>query len=830
MDMKKFFLVLILFSFINKITAQIIFSDDFNQGINNTGYPDSYTSSLVSNNLRLSGNGSAAAYDAISYDIHLNGVLTTIDISGSNKLYIKVKGTNSPSFRIDLQDNVGYSTNLNPSVVSLSSNYTIFEIDYTNKYQDGAYGGPCTLSPCTVNSSAIKRLVFFVNPGVGNYNGTIDIDWISFGEPLESIIPSHSIRYNQIGYFVGKSKMINLIAASTFTGINYEVRNNANAIILSGVSPASSWWVDGQQYVASVDITAVDTPGVYTFITNSEQITFTVANDVYYALADASFKYYYYNRASTEITPTHGGAWARATGIPDNTVLVHSSAASPNRPTGTVISAPKGWYDAGDYNKYIVNSGISTYTLLAAYEQYTNYYQNRNFNIPESNNTLPDILDEIIWNLDWMLAMQDKIIDGGDGGVYHKLTELNFSGIVMPSAYNSTRYVVKKSTAATLNFAAVTAIASRVFAAYPTQKPGYSALLLEASREAYTWAKNNPTVYFTNPSGVNTGEYGDGYVGDEFQWAAIELFITTGELQYKNDINSNALNGSVPAWPNTGTLGLISILHHRTELINEINVPLFTNKIINTANQIKANVNASAMKISMTSSDYVWGSNGTTANQIMLLLNAYELTNDNSYLDAAYVATDYLLGRNALGKCFVTGYGTNPVLQPHHRISEADNIVLPVPGMLAGGPQANASSIDVCNYPNNFAASSYSDSWCSYATNEVTINWNAPLVYITNALQYYQNQSTLSNVSWNQMTQRDVVLYPNPVSNEMYLEKRNISELIKVKIYDLQGRIVLDKLVQSEDFMINVDFLIKGIYLVELQAENFTEIKKIIKN
>jgi endoglucanase len=829
--MKKILLLLSL-CYLNSSHSQIIYSDNFDQGVNNTSYPTSYTTSLVNNNLVITGNGTAGQYAALSYDTHNNGTLINVNVSGNNKLYIKAKGTNSPSLRLDLQDALGFSTNQNTSAISLTNAYNIYEINYTGKFLDGGFGGPCASgTTCSVNPNSIKRLVLFINAAVGGYNGTIDIDWISFGQPLEAIPPTFNILYNQVGYFVGKDKIVNISSNASFTGIAYEVKDTANNIVLSGTTAASALWSDAQQNVASIDLSSINTPGTYTVTTNTNQITFTVANNTYEDLANKAFKYYYYNRASTEITATHGGAWARTTGIPDTAILVHSTAASSNRPTGTVISSPKGWYDAGDYNKYIVNSGISTYTLLAAFEQYKSYYQSKNFNIPESTNTLPDILDEVSWNLDWMLTMQDKVSGGGDGGVYHKLTELNFSGIVMPSAYNSTRYVVSKSTAAALNFAAVTAAASRIYAAYPTQKPGYSAALLAASKEAYAWAKNNPTVYYSQPddSEIKTGVYGDNNVTDEFQWAAIELFITTDEAQYKNDININILNGSVPSWPNTGTLGLISILHNTTALGTKIDVPSFNAKLITRANQIRNTVNSSAMKISMNTSDYVWGSNSSTANQIMLLINAYELTNDISYLKAAYTATDYLLGRNGVGKCFITGFGSNPVLTPHHRISEADNVALPVPGMLAGGPHANASNYETCSYIGSSNATEYSDTWCSYATNEVTINWNAPLVYIINALQHYQNQSILS-VNDNLKTSNNLKVYPNPTSSELNIERNPefIGNLNSI-FYDTQGREVYRKTLQNNESKININNLSDGIYFVRVDSEGYTAKIKIIK-
>lgn len=120
-------------------------------------------------------------------------------------------------------------------------------------------------------------------------------------------------------------------------------------------------------------------------------------------------------------------------------VYIHPSAQTDKRPAGSIISSPGGWYDAGDYNKYIVNSGISTYTLLGAYEHNPEYFDTLKLNIPESNNKIPDILDEALYNIKWMLTMQDA-----DGGVYHKLTNPNFDGFIMPDEADQKRYVVEK--------------------------------------------------------------------------------------------------------------------------------------------------------------------------------------------------------------------------------------------------------------------------------------------------------------------------------------------------------------------------------------------------
>ena len=147
----------------------------------------------------------------------------------------------------------------------------------------------------------------------------------------------------------------------------------------------------------------------------------------------------------------------------------------------------------------------------------------------------------------------------------------------------------------------------------------------------------------------------------------------------------------------------------------------------------KSMSNAFATVMGQSVRDFIWGSNAVAANEGILLLNAYIISKDKKYLNGAVTNLDYLLGRNATGYCFVTGIGSKSPMHPHHRPSEADGIVEPVPGLLAGGP--NPGKQDGCNYPFSEPETAYLDDVCSYASNEIAINWNAPVVYLANALE-----------------------------------------------------------------------------------------------
>ena len=186
------------------------------------------------------------------------------------------------------------------------------------------------------------------------------------------------------------------------------------------------------------------------------------------------------------------GKWARPAGHPDKIVFVHPSAASDKRPAGTEIATPGGWYDAGDYNKYVVNSGITMGTLLSAYEDFSAYFDTLHTNIPESNDHTPDILNETLYNLRWMFTMQDPY----DGGVYNKCTNAAFDSMVMPGVTKLPRYVVQKGTAATLDFAAVMAQCSRITRTMGSQLPGLSDSCLKAAKKAWQWALLNPALAY----------------------------------------------------------------------------------------------------------------------------------------------------------------------------------------------------------------------------------------------------------------------------------------------------------------------------------------------
>ena len=523
---------------------------------------------------------------------------------------------------------------------------------------------------------------------------------------------------NQIGYRAADPKEFALVDGSG----SVEIVDASGTTVLTATPSAASNWRPSGQNVQLVDFSELKTPGTYSIKVGGQVLRsdLKISEKPFEDVAKASLKWYYYQRASMALEEQYAGQWKRAAGHTNGTAKLHSS-------TGTsgTINSTKGWYDAGDFGRYTVNSGITTYTLLSLYEHFPDYFKTLKWNIP-ADGTLPDLLAEIKWNLDWMLTMQ-----ASDGGVYHKLTTLGFPGDVMPANDTDPLYVIGKSTAGTFDFAAVMAVASRVYKPFDTT---YASTCLEAAKKAYAWGLANPSQnYLKNPSDVSTGAYENDDPSDEKLFAGTELYISTGDASYKVTGTSEYVSW----WGGMDGVATYGKATHATEFADEASAAKAD--ILKTADMFVERAQT-GFGVAMGYDDFDWGSNAVASNQGVWLLHAYYITGESKYYKTAVKVVDYLLGKNPLDMSFLTGYGTKSPMKPHHRPSTADHITPPVPGMLVGGPQPKGQDIgsetwECKDYLTGYPATSYIDNNCSYASNEVAINWNAPFAYLVGAIE-----------------------------------------------------------------------------------------------
>jgi endoglucanase len=565
-------------------------------------------------------------------------------------------------------------------------------------------------------------------------------------------IPSNgesNIRLNQIGFYPEAPKVAVILSGN---GNVFYIQTISKKTVFTGKLKKSVKPNFAGNTTNIADFTTFNKPGKYVLYIPDVGYShpFEIKRSVHKDVANASIKAYYFMRASIPLKEKYAGKWNRAEGHPDTAVLIHPSAASEKRPAGTTISSPRGWYDAGDYNKYIVNSGISTSTLLSLYEDFPDYMKTVKLNIPESGNHIPDVLNEVLWNLRWMLIMQDP----NDGGVYHKLTNAAFDKFEMPDKATAPRYVVQKGTAATLDFAAVMAQGSRIFRKFPNELPGLADSCLNAANKAWEWTVKNPDVIYDqeamnkkySPS-ITTGAYGDRNFSDEFIWAASELFVTTQQPKFLKEINLVPdTNMPIPSWGQVRLLGYYTLIKNSSQFKENApkELPELEKRLLSLADDLISGTDETAYQTVMNKSvhNFGWGSNSVAGNEGIALIQAYKLSHNSKYLLYALDNLDYILGRNGTGYSYITGYGSKTPMHPHHRPSVADGVIDPIPGLLVGGP--NPGMQDGISVPSTAPDEAYIDDDRAYAVNEIAINWNAPFAYLANAIEALQDQLTIS--------------------------------------------------------------------------------------
>lgn len=544
---------------------------------------------------------------------------------------------------------------------------------------------------------------------------------------------SEHIRINQIGYFTnGPKKFVVADIASD----SFDIVNENGLIVHSGTLEDKGVWDKSGETVLFGVFTEFKQPGKYQIqLDNGEtSYLFTIGADIYIDLRVAALKSYYLHRISMPIEEKYAGMYHRPIGHEDTAISYHSSTGK----TG-ILDSPGGWYDAGDYGKYIVNAGFATGIMLALYEKYPDAYPDESLNIPESGNGMPDLLDELKYEIDWMLTMQDN-----DGGVFVKVTTLGFGGFVMPHEATEDRWVIGKSTGAALNLSAVCAMAARIYEPFNAD---FAVQCKIAAVMAWKWAMMHPEDYYDkNPEGVTTGTYSDMVLDEEFFWAAAELYITTGESEYFEYIQLNLGDISfrlAANWKNyNDNIGYFSLLGKASRL-DKGQKMLVADGLIKLADELGTRHRNIPYQIPV--DDFVWGSNSDFLDAAMIYANAYEVSKNTKYMHLAVETFDYIMGKNAVGYSFITGFGSKRAMRIHHRPSNADGIKDPYPGFVVGGPndhkqdQAELSKM-LFVYPKNSPAKAYVDQLQSYASNEIAINWNAPCVYMLGFFDAYKEE------------------------------------------------------------------------------------------
>ncbi len=551
---------------------------------------------------------------------------------------------------------------------------------------------------------------------------------ILLGLLLSAAVSAKDILVNQAGYLSDKTKEAYFIGTvDSFRVLSWP----AGSVQFAGRTEltAANDAATGLR-VAKGDFTPLTAQGTYVIVTSRGDTSapFPIGTMVFDDVYRKSLKGFYYQRCGVALGSTYAGAYAHPACHMHDAVYHATTGMSGSK------STLGGWHDAGDYGKYVVNAGVSVGTLMLAFEMFPQRFSQDDLNIPESGNGVADFLDEVRFELDWLLTMQDT----ADGGVYFKVTTTNFDDFEMPEKDVATRYIYEKSTTATGDFAAMMAQAARVYAPFDSN---FAARCLAAARLSWQYLLDHPSIVpspmgFRNPPGTATGGYGDGHDLDERLWAAAELYETTGEgpfdAYFRLYCDEAGVFRSAMSWSDLSPLAdLAYLLGKQAGASSQVRLEL-KKGLIELCDALVARASEDGFNVTLRPRRYAWGSNSDVLNNAVLLIVGHELTGNASYYTTALEQLNYILGCNCKDVSYLTDVGTRSPMHIHHRPSGADGVEAPVPGLLAGGPDGGRHDpVLRSTYTGSTpAAQCYLDDQGSYASNEICINWNSPLVFV----------------------------------------------------------------------------------------------------
>ncbi len=672
-----------------------------------------------------------------------------------------------------------------------------------------------------------------------------------------SKLENNFISVNQIGYYTNREKIATLgdnqgdiiyhsdkeCEKINLSGsYDFELVSTSGDVKYTGKTSSAKADPDSKDSVCILDFTEFNTPGRYYLRIKGKDwrsFEFNIGDDIYsddsHDMLTNAINYFYQNRSGLDIKGDYitsgdkkmlaheGGHKTDTAAVQKKWQNEYSSKEEAANGSST-ITANGGWYDAGDHGKYVVNGGIAVWTLLNMYERAIQTDAGKakfkdgsgTVVVPETGNDIPDIIDECMYEIDFMSQM---VVDSSEptwgkyaGMVYHKLHDHKWTGLATKpwdyeKEWETTRIVKPPTFAATLNYAACAAQAARLLEPYNSSK---AKTYLEEAKKAFKAAKDNyyeadhsktthPTLkcecekeeinekslYAPMWQAKGGGPYGDNEVKDDFYWAACELFITAKEMgdssadtylselsDYKDAFKvTTRITGGENAsgegsfttfnWGNTASAGSLALALHK-DLLTADQKSTLEKSILDASAEYLAEEEKQGYGIpykydgpgyndpnnldpSIIIKGYEWGSNSMVINNLIVMAYAYDQTAESKYMDGVLVGMDYLLGRNPLSFSYITGYGSYKETNPHHRYwsheLDEENFPLAPDGVLSGGPNAGLQDPYVRalgfvpGASDNPSQRCFVDSIEAWSTNEVTINWNAPLAWIASFLQ-----------------------------------------------------------------------------------------------
>lgn len=574
--------------------------------------------------------------------------------------------------------------------------------------------------------------------------------------------PPAPIRIDQAG-FETRGPKIAVLPSTQAQPLAWTLTDANGKTVASGQTiPVGADAASGES-VHRIDFGTVRTPGTgyRLHVGATASHPFAIADRPFAPIATAAMAFFYQQRSGVPILPAfvERKDLARPAGhTPDVATCFAGRDQKGVKWPGCSykIDATGGWYDAGDQGKYVVNGGVSTWTLLDLHERLAafgdaNAFADGRLALPERANGKDDLLDEARVEVAFLLAMQipdgTKFAIAPDAGVagkaitrfetidasglvHTKIADENWTGLpTAPADDHERRFLYPPSTAATLNMVGVAAQCARV---WRTIDPAFATKCLTAARRGWAAALRHPNL-LTSSDFTGSGGYGDPDVRDEFTFAAAQLYATTSEPVFLDRLRKDGIftdPGADIGWGSLRLAGALTLATVPDALPTDDRAKL-RSRITALADGFVAEGKRIGYGIPFGGTNYPWGSNSSILNRAIVLGVAWQIDRKPAYRDAVVASLDYILGRNPLDRSYVTGIGTRPMQHPHHRFwAAAADKRYPAPptGVLSGGPNSAAA-----NEPGPMKGCAPQTCWIddyrAFTVNEVAINWNAPLVW-----------------------------------------------------------------------------------------------------
>jgi len=533
-----------------------------------------------------------------------------------------------------------------------------------------------------------------------------------------------AIKINQVGFLPDAEKYALVTGfveeLQVSEGDAFEVRSSKDdSTVFEGKLSLVSEFeaVDSGEKILKADFSDLTDEGeYYVWIPELEEKSykFNIGKNIYNKLLYDAIRYFYYQRQGIELVEPYAEGYPRQDMTPTD-VAVRSQIPQMSR----TWDLTKGWYDAGDFGKYVNAGATALSDLFWTYEMFKGQMENYDFNIPESENGIPDILDEARWELEWMLKMQEIV----SGGFYPRVQSDDDNNI-------KERTLMNANGCTTDDTACAAAVLAHAYLLYKDIDSDFAMKCLNAAKAAWGFLENNPSNKVSPP-----GPYNVSNDKADRLWAAASLYRATGDEIYNTyflnnykSFESNFTNSYAYAhtW---GNMWLTAYLcYMKAENVDESAAAWIKTAFGKWLDLILDRYENNPWNNTIVPGNYYWGINMQVMNVPMdaIIVSQFVDSADiGKVKEMAFGSLNWLLGANPMGISYVSGHGENSIKGVFSNIYNNDGKPGIPNGYMAGGPNTYEGA-DL----SNFAAKCYTTSTGDWVANEHTVYWNSALVFM----------------------------------------------------------------------------------------------------